>query len=146
MIKQLSLFTLAVALMVPALSQAAVLPAAQTLFVSDKAAKHPKKMTLKVPIAVDVPGPTAACIEYGLSLGADATGKITVKMKVVRDGFSVGTRTLKGRVKDSHFDGCVALGTGLSADDTVEFRLVYRKFPRLSRGDGFVVIAGLIPQ
>lgn len=147
MSKSLGFALLAGLLAVPSLATGSVLPAAQTLFVAEKASKHPKRMILKVPIAVALSGRTAACVEYGHSLDdADAKGTVTIKVEVLRDGFVLARTKFKGKVKNRHYDGCVVLSRGLEANDTVEFSFVYRKFPRLSKGEGFVVIAGLIPQ
>ncbi len=131
--------------LLPAAIASDVLPAAQTLYLADRSGKHPKELILKVPIPATLIGPLEACVEYGSSLTESLKGRIVVQIQTLEVGGTGVRGTIRGRVRDSHFAGCTTLDTVLLVDDVVVFTLRFKRFPRLKKGHGFVVFAGLIP-
>lgn len=144
-LKRLVILALALWLL-PAALLTDVLPAGQALYLAERSGKHPKELVLKVPIPVAIVGPVVACVEYGSSLAESRKGKITVKIEALGNGSTQARGSIRGRVRDSHFAGCTTLSTTLLAEDEVVFTLRFKRFPRLKKGDGFVVFGGLIPS
>lgn len=139
----------------PALSTATVLPAAQALYTPEPdSLAHPKESILPVPVPVALPGRVKACVEYGSTL-SEARGKLKVTVEIRRDEQIAGTVAFRGKIKEvgdegsgvykSSFLGCKNLKDSVRADDVVVFVLTYRRFPQMTLEDSFVLTAAVVP-
>lgn len=130
-----------------------MLPASETLTTAGGAGQeHPREEVVLLPVGESVPGAVRVCAEYGNTLDK-ARGEIRVQVELRRDGAVVERVSFGGRIRRSASElhkavyfGCSEPGeleSSLRAGDVLVYRLDYRGFPDLGRGDILILIAGV---